>query len=222
VTQLASNGWSDYRALYVRLDKRMSSRYMYLVSYTRDWTRNNVASPLSDFYHPDLDEGPDGRKHTVVASGTTRLPFDVTLGAVWTIRTALAYSALSGSDFTGDGTIDFVPGTTRNMAGRDSAGTAKMLELVDAWRAVKNLAPIPASQLQSSDFNRFDIRLSKSLTLGPRSVDLVAQVFNVFGRDNLIGGTGGTFINQALSNSFGKYSVAAPRQEMELGIQFKF
>ena len=146
-----------------------------------------------------------------------------TFGAVWTIRTALPYSALSGVDFTGDTTIDFVPGTSRNQAGRDSNGTAYVLQKVNEWRAVRNLAPIPASQLQSSDFNRFDIRLSRALQLGGgRSVDLVAQVINLFGRDNLIGGTGGTFTNIALSSSFGKYAVAAPRQEAEVGISFKF
>ncbi|PYR67784.1 MAG: hypothetical protein DMF88_11630 [Acidobacteria bacterium] len=68
IVQLTSNGWSHYRALYVRLDKRMANRYMYLVSYTRDWTTNSVDN-VSDFYHPDLDTGPSGRKHTLVASG---------------------------------------------------------------------------------------------------------------------------------------------------------
>jgi hypothetical protein len=224
ITQLSANGWSNYRALYVRLDKRMSNRYMYLVSYTRDWTTNEVAN-VTDYYHPELDKGPDGRKHTVVASGTARLPFDLTLGAVWTVRTALAYSALAGVDLNGDGiaTTDLVPGTTRNEAGRDTTGTANVLQMVNAWRAVRGLAPIPASQLQSSNFNRFDIRLSRSIPLrGSESIDLVAQVFNVFGRDNLIGGTGGTFVNNALSNAFGKYGVAGPRQEAEVGIQFKF
>jgi hypothetical protein len=224
ITQLSANGWANYRALYVRLDKRMSNRYMYLVSYTRDWTRNQVAN-VTDFYHPDLDEGPDGRKHTLVASGTARLPFDLTFGAVWTIRTATPYSALAGVDLNGDGVsnTDYVPGTTRNLGGRDSAGTARVLELVNAWRAVRGRAPIPASQLQSSNFNRFDIRLSRSIPIpSGRSVDLVAQVFNVFGRDNLIGGTGGTFINNALSDAYGKYTIAAPRQEAEVGISFKF
>ena len=140
IVQLTSNGWSHYRALYVRLDKRMANRYMYLVSYTRDWTTNSVDN-VSDFYHPDLDTGPSGRKHTLVASGSARLPFDLTFGAVWTIRTALPYSALSGVDFTGDGTIDFVPGTSRNQAGRDSAGTAFVLQKVNEWRAVRNLGP---------------------------------------------------------------------------------
>jgi len=225
VTQLASNGWSNYRALFVRLDKRMSNRYMYLVSYTRDWTTNSVDN-IADYYHPELDTGPSGRKHSVVASGTARLPFDLTFGAVWTVRTALPYSAAAGVDLTGTGVAlaSEVPGTTRNMAGRDSAGTAKMLELVNAWRAAyRNLAPIPASQIQSSSFNRLDFRVSRALTVSSgRSVDLVAQIFNVFGRDNLIGGTGGTFVNNALSDSFGRYTVAGPRQEAEVGIQFKF
>ena len=224
VTQLTANGWSDYRALFVRLDKRMSNRYMYLISYTRDWTNNNVNN-TTDVYHPELDEGPAGRKHALVASGTARLPFDITLGAVWTIRTALPYSALAGVDLNGDGVSnnDYVPGTTRNQAGRDDTNTTLVLQKVNEWRAVRGLAPIPDTQPQSSDYNRFDVRVSRGITIGGnRSVDLVAQVFNLFGRDNLVGGTGGTFVANALSASFGRYTVAAPRREAEVGVSFKF
>jgi hypothetical protein len=53
-------------------------------------------------------------------------------------------------------------------------------------------------------------------------VDLVAQVFNVFGRDNLVGGTGGGAVNNSLSNTFGRYTIAGPRQDAEIGISFKF
>jgi hypothetical protein len=222
ITQLASNGWHNYRALYVRLDKRYSDNYQYIVSYTREWTRNNVAN-ISDFYHPELQEGPSGRKHTLVASGSARLPYALTVGAVWTLRTALPYDAVSNVDFTGDGVVDLVPGATTNMGGRDSAGTAKLLDLVNAWRAVRNLAAIPASQLESSDYNRFDVRVSRSFAIGgERAIELSAQVLNVFGRDNLIGGTGGVFQNNALSNSYGTYAVAGARQEAEVGIRFKF
>jgi hypothetical protein len=112
------------------------------------------------------------------------------------------------------------PPATRRAA---TANTAAVLQKVNEWRAVPNLAPIPASQLQSSGYNRFDIRVSRAVAIGgTRSIDLVAQVFNLFGRDNLVGGTGGTFINNSLSASFGKYSVAAPRREAEVGISFKF
>jgi len=85
------------------------------------------------------------------------------------------------------------------------------------------MAPIPASQIESSDYNRFDVRVSRAFAVGgERSIELSAQVLNLFGRDNLIGGTGGNFLNTATSNSFGTYSVAGARQEAELGIRFKF
>jgi hypothetical protein len=39
----------------------------------------------------------------LVASGSARLPYEITVGAVWTIRTALPFDATSGVDLTGDG-----------------------------------------------------------------------------------------------------------------------
>jgi hypothetical protein len=222
ITQLTSNAWHDYRAMYVRLDKRFSNRYQYIVSYTREWTMDNVAN-VNDYYHPELNRGPAGRKHTLVASGSAQLPFGLTAGAVWTIRTALPYDASAGVDFTGDGATDLVPGATTNMAGRDSANTAKLLGLVNAWRTVRNLAPIPASQLQSSAYNRADVRVSRNFAInGARSVELSLQVLNIFGHDNHIGGTGGAFINNALSNQYGTYTVTGARQEAEVGLRFKF
>ena len=222
IVQLTSSGWHDYRALYVRLDKRFASNYQYIVSYTREWTLNNVAN-ISDYYHPELQTGPSGRKHTLVASGSARLPFGMTADAVWTICTALPYDASSGVDLTGDGVADLVPGATTNMGGRDEHGTAKLLELVNAWRTVRGLKTIPASQLESSSYNRVDVRVSRSFAIhGEQSVELSAQVLNLFGRDNLIGGTGGAFTNNALSNAYGTYSVAGARQEAEIGIRFKF
>jgi hypothetical protein len=222
INQLASNGWHDYRALYLRLDKRFSDGYQYIVSYTRDWTENNVGT-ISDYYHPELNTGPAGREHSLVASGSARLPYEITLGAVWTIRSALPFGAMSGVDLTGTGTISMVPGTSRNMGGHDSEGTAQLLEAVNAWRGVRGLAPIPESQIQSSDYNRFDVRVSRSFALrASQRVELMFQVLNVFGHDNLIGGTGGNFIDNSLSNGFGTYTVTAPRQEAEVGVTFSF
>ena len=56
ITQLTSNAWHDYRAMCVRLDKRFSNRYQYIVSYTREWTMDNVAN-VNDYYHPELNRG---------------------------------------------------------------------------------------------------------------------------------------------------------------------
>jgi hypothetical protein len=225
VTQLSSTGWSNYRALYVRLDKRMSNRYMYLVSYTRDWTKNNVASPVADFYHPDLDTGPtaastpSSRAAPRGCRSTSRLAPSGPSGA--RSRTARWRGLISTA--TACRTTTTFPARRGTRRGATTASNATVLQKVNEWRAVRNLAPIPASQLQSSDFNRFDIRVSRSINIGgTRSVDLVAQVFNVFGRDNLVGGTGGGAVNTATSNAFGKYTIAAPRQDAEVGISFKF
>ena len=222
VTELVSNGWHDYRALYLRLDKRFANSYQYLVSYTREWTTNNTGN-ITNFYDPEQDTGPSGRKHQFVASGYARLPLELTFGAVWTLRSALPYDASAGVDLAGGGQVTRVPGVTRNMAGRDDESTARMLELVNAWRAVRGLAAIPASQLESSKYNRFDFRLSRTFPVGAgRDLELMMQMLNVFGSDNLIGGTGGAFQNNALSNSFGRYTVSGARQEMEVGIRFRF
>lgn len=196
--------------------------YQYIVSYSRDWTENNVGA-LTGYYHPEINTGPDGRKHTLVASGSARRPYDLTLGAVWTARTALPCGAVSGVDLTGTGTIALVPGTSRNMGCRDSEGTTRLLELVNAWRTVRNLRPLPDGQIQSSNFNRVDVRVSRSFNLpNTHSVEVMVQVLNLFGRDNLVGGTGGNFVNSALSNSYGQYTVAGPRQEAEVGIRYRF
>jgi hypothetical protein len=222
ITQLASNGWHNYRALYVRLDKRYANNYQYIVSYTREWTRNNVAN-ISDFYHPELQEGPSGRKHTLVASGSARLPYELTVGAVWTLRTALPYDALSGVDLTGDGVIDLVPGATTNMAGRDNEGTAKLLDLVNAWRAVRGRGAIAPGQLESSDYNRVDVRVSRSFAVGgQRSVELSAQVLNLFGRDNRSAGQAARSRTTRSPTRSGPTRWPVARQEAELGIRFKF
>jgi len=81
------------------------------------------------------------------------------------IRSALPYSALAGFDLTGNGSrnaqglpVDMCRAPRETWLVATARGPRRCWKLVNAWRAVKNLAPIPAGQLQSSDYNRFDIR----------------------------------------------------------------
>jgi hypothetical protein len=97
-----------------------------------------------------------------------------------------------------------------------------MLEAVNAWRATRGLAPIPESQIDKNSYNRMDIRASKTIPLGPtKKIDLIAQVFNVLGTDNL-GGVGTGFVTNSLSNNFGRILSAQPRQQAELAVKFTF
>ncbi len=228
INQDQSIVWSHYSAMYVRLDKRLSHGTQFLVSYTLA-KQTDFASPLSsggrgfgkvtDQSNYSLDEGNSDadRRHTLVASGAVLLPYQVSLGAVWTYRSTLPFSALTGT-FGVDGQPLYVPGTTRNQGNRDLN-----LALVNAYRAQSGLAPISAGQIDKNDFNSLDIRASKAISLpGGSRVELIGQVFNVLGRDNLsapLQGNTGQVLN-AVSNSFGQILSAGPRQQAELAARF--
>lgn len=223
INEYRSNGELDYRAMYLRLDKRFSDGYQYLVSYTlaKETNRGAGQQTVVDFYHPEYDDGygDQDRRHTLVASGAVQLPYDFVFGAVWNYRSSRPFRARAGTDLNRDGAVtDYVPGTTRNVFNRGD--NAKYLAVVNAWRAQNGRAPVPESQLMTDEFQRVDVRLSKALNLGGgRRVELIAQVFNLFGTDSF--GVGATpWQMNALSNGFGTIGTVYPRQQGELAVRF--
>jgi len=225
INQVQSMGWQKYRALLVRLEKRLSSRYQYTVSYTLQKVEDNSfgatsTGTITDFYHPEFDAGYGNadRRHSAVASGAYLLPGDVTLGMVWTLRTTAPFSAKAGVDLNADGAnTDYVPGTHKGQGNRDLD-----MGLVNAWRATRGLGPINPAQISKNDYNRVDARVSKAFTLGGRRrLEGIFQIFNLFGRDNL-GGIGSTFQTNALSDAFGQLPTAQNRQQAEIAVRLIF
>ena len=99
---------------------------------------------------------------------------------------------------------------------------AELLAIVNAYRAANGRAPLPESQLESNAVNRTDIRVSKSIRLGEdRRLELIAQVFNVFGQDNN-GGLAQGWQENVLSDTFGRMLSVLPRQQGELAVRFVF
>jgi Carboxypeptidase regulatory-like domain len=225
IDQIQSVGDTRYKAMYVRLDKRMSRRHQFLVSYTLAKAEDNNlggARFVNQLREGD-DFGPSGtdRRHTLVASGAVLLPGDVQFGAVWTLRSTLPFNARAGRDLNGDGfsgdpSGDYVPGTTRDQGNRDLD-----LNLVNAWRTLNGLQPISASQIDSSRFNSIDVRASKTVTLqGTAKVELIAQVFNILNTKNLLAPFTSPQVTNALSDSFGRILTAKPGTQAELGVRF--
>jgi hypothetical protein len=237
-------GLFTYKAVLVRLEKRLSNRYQYQLSYTLAKQDSNAASPdtvgiglggsITDVYNPGWDVGPanNDRRHALVFSGAAQLPADIVLGVIWNFRTSTPFSARAGVDINGDGQstgggagvggnypTDYVPGTTKNMGNRQTAG---MLAAVNAYRATVNLAPIPESQIESNQLRQLDLRVSKAITTGRGTrVELIGQVFNVLGRDNL-GGLSSQYITNVRSDSFGRILTSLPRQQGEVAVRFVF
>jgi len=225
VLQAQSIGFMNYKALLVRLEKRLEHNYMYLVSYTLSGSNGNVnnsggtQSVVTDSGRISSDEGPNNsdRRHALVASGSFLLPSDVTVGAIFTARSSMPFSAIAGVDVNGDGNItDYVPGTSRNVFNRGN--DADMLALVNAWRGVNGLAPINPT-FSTNEFYSLDLRGSKAITLNTgRRVEVIAQVFNVLNRKNLVA----AWTTNALSPAFGTSVSAAPMRQAEVAVRFTF
>jgi hypothetical protein len=218
---------SDYKALFVRFDKRLSHRYTYLLSYTlakatdvgSRATNNGGFFHVTDQSNPGLDVGPSDtdRRHSLVASGTAIFKWDMTLGAVWTFRSSAPFSAY-GATFSADGQRQYVPGTSRNQGNRDLN-----LAAVNTYRAANGLGPVSADQLESDRYSSIDIRFAKAIQLGGQSkIELIGQVFNVLGTDNLNAPFSGGQVTNALSSSFGQILTAKNRQQAELAIRLAF
>ena len=232
IIQYQPIGWYNYKGILVRLEKRLSHNYQYQFSYTLSKQASSFGSPdlvgvgiggvVTDYYNRGVDIGPSNadRRHEVVVSGGEQLPGQIVVGAIWNIRSSYPFSAKAGVDLNGDGAnTDYVPGTTKNMGNRN---TAAMLAAVNAYRATLRLAPISANQIDSSLFSRLDLRVSKAFALGEsRRLELIGQVFNVLGRDNL-GGQSTFYQTNARSDAFGKIQAAQPRQQGEVALRFVF
>lgn len=253
ISDVQSLGNYEYKALAVRLDKRYSHHHQFTASYTLAKQRDNYnGTGFTDIYYPQADKGwaAADRRNSLVLSGSTRIPFKVTVGAIYTLRSALPFSAtysnpniLPASTGYTEPAI-YVPGTFKNQHSK-----ASLLKEVNAWRAtqttsvtiggVKTTVPlgnIPASQIQSNFYNQLDLHINKDINFGDRyKLQLIGQLFNVFGTDNF-GGVGSSqqgtatglsptspYVSYATSTtSFGTISAALPRQQAELAVRFVF
>jgi hypothetical protein len=225
VLQTQSIGFANYKALLVRLEKRLDHHYMYTVSYTLASTYGNInnigpTATITDSGHPGFDLGTNNsdRRNTLVTSGSFLLPGTVTLGAVFSYRSSMPFSAIAGVDLNGDAAItDYVPGTTRNVFNRGSNAAA--LATVNTYRATTGLAPIPLSQLSTNEYYNLDLRANKGIALSrDRKVELIAQVFNLLNRTNLLA----AWQTNALANNFGLISSAYNKRQAELAVRFSF
>jgi hypothetical protein len=220
-------GRAKYKALYVRAEKRFSQRYQFMVSYTL--SSNKDDAPEAQVRVPSnymLDWGPADadRRHALVASSSVQLPAKFTLGAIWTVRSSLPFSAYVATT-DADGISAYVPGTSRNQGNRDLD-----LSLVNAYRATRGLAALSSSNIDSSKFNSFDIKLSRSFNLKSeaRRLELGLQVFDLFGTENLAVPSGqmtaGGNTTNATSPNFGRILGVVNNcyQQAELSARFVF
>jgi len=213
ISLVTADGYSRYKALTVKWDKRFAKRFQYTASYAlaRLNTTNTdglgqgggvlVNRNIAANYGPaQLD-----RTHRLTMNGIVELPAGIRLALLSTQSTGLPQSATVGSaDINGDGVNgDLLPGTRRGALGRDITSVDQLNALIRNYNLnyagklnLRNQRlPYlfeygPGVRFNDSYISQ-DLSVTKVFRIRERlRVEGSAQIFNVFNISNLVGAAG--------------------------------
>jgi hypothetical protein len=214
VQENQTGGVLRYRAVEMRVNRRMADRWQFVGSYTVAYAKNTNEGFPADHFNQGAEYGwaDADRRHRLTLSGIVQLFYGIQASSILRYQSSLAVNVTAGRDLNGDSiTNDRPPGVTRNTGCRDLD-----LGAVNAYRQANRLAPVDT--FFCGGYLTLDLQASKNIALGgQRSLEVIFQVFNVTNRSNYLPAVG-----NALSTLFGQSTqVASPRQG-ELAIRFNF
>lgn len=229
-------GRSVYNALLVKLDKRMSNRFLFTASYAL--TAQSGYNGIANLDKWNSTWGPQGSRHIINISGIVDLPLGLQLGIISSMATrGPLMPSVTGVDLDGDGT------TTEPIIGAKSyncfnrgCGKSDLSAAVALWNQTysgktdargQNIPQLtlPTDYEFGDNFSSQDIRLTKTFTWKDRyKLSVFGEMFNFLNIANL---SGYNFtVNNAL---FGKptqratqvFGSGGPRA-LQLGARFSF
>jgi carboxypeptidase family protein len=219
---------NSYRALLLKIEKRMSNRYQFLASYTlsaaKDTAATNLLADRYGFFSIERYGAAD-RRHRLVTSGIVQLPANAQVSAIADFRSDLrfaptaAFGDLNNDGYTGDLPAGVLPGTgCRDLN----------LDAVNAARTARGLSPV--TQVDCPGFANVDLRLSKSFRIGSQRAEVIAQLFNVFNRANFNVPNGNISAGNDPATGrplFGTSTsllpnINAPSRQAEFAVRFQF
>lgn len=219
---------NDYKALLLKVEKRMSHHYQYLVSYTLSKATdtnfsNSYIAPYG--FTEDTIYAVADRRHRLVASGIVALPFEAQVSAILDLRSSLPFGPTSSLDLNGDGYTGDLPAGVIRMSGCRGLDVSA----VNTFRASRGLTPV--SDLDCAAFSNLDLRFSKFFTVaGSHRFELIAQLFNVFNHANL--GTPSNNLGAGNDPTTGRPlfgtattllpNINAPSRQVELAVRYQF
>jgi hypothetical protein len=177
-TSTANN---TYQALLLKVEKRLTNRYQFLMSYTlskaMDTSATNQIGDRYGFFSIERYGAAD-RRHRLVTSGIAQLPGDVMLSVIADFRSSLRFAPSSGLDLNGDGyAIDLPAGVMPGTGCRDLN-----LDAVNTFRRGRGLTDV--TTVDCPGFANVDLRLSKTFRIATYRAEFIAQLFNIFNRAN--------------------------------------
>jgi hypothetical protein len=213
ITVITSNGYSRYKALTMKIDKRLSHHYQLSVGYALSKLQTTTADGLGlgggTLVNRDVQAnfgvGPLDRRHRLTFNGIVELPKGFRLSSISTIYSGVPNSILVGSaDLNGDGINgDLLPGTRRGALGREIGGVAELNSAIRNYNktlgGTLNLrgqrlpfaVEMPDTVKFGDSFISHDLQLSYVVKpRGRMKLEATAQVFNAFNISNLVGNAG--------------------------------
>ncbi|MGH9838519.1 MAG: TonB-dependent receptor [Blastocatellia bacterium] len=213
ITVITTDGFSRYRALTLKLDKRFASRYQFTASYALSRLETSTADGLGLGGGTQINRnpkanfgvGPLDRTHRLTLNGIVELPKGFRLSMISTWNGGVPVTAVVGSaDVNGDGINgDPLATTRRGSVGREIDSVAKLNDAIHAYNQLFAGKRNPRNQLlpflpDVADNIRFgdsfisqDLQLSYVLKLKERiKLEATAQLFNAFNVSNLVGAAG--------------------------------
>jgi hypothetical protein len=218
ITVVRSDGFSRYRALTAKWDKRLSHRYQLTASYALSRLETTIpdglglGTALSANQGPLINRnaranfGPGGldRTHRLTVHGLVDLPGGFRVSMISTAYSGLPAPIVLAADLNGDGiTGDLLPGTRRGSLNREIDTPARLNQLIRDYNLSSGGKALPRGgqapfAIEVPDGLRFgdsfisqDLQVSKIIKVKERlRVELTAQMFNIFNVSNLVGSGG--------------------------------
>jgi hypothetical protein len=213
ITVVNSTGFSRYRALTMKLDKRFSNRYQFTASYALSRLETSTADGLGLGGGTIINRDPNAnfgvapldRTHRLTINGVVDLPWGFRFSTISTFNSGVPVTAVVGSaDLNGDGINgDPLPSTRRGSIGREVDSVKKLNDAIRAYNLVYAGKRTPRGQTTpfvpelpdnitfGDSFISHDFQLTYTLKFKERlKIEATAQIFNAFNYSNLVGPAG--------------------------------
>jgi hypothetical protein len=200
----------------------MSSRYQGQVSYAL--SKSLLRGANTHFYTPSRaiggeDRGPtlNDMRHKLSVAGVVDLPLGIQASTIVVANAAPPYRIVAGLDLDGDGTTieDRPDGLALNQGGNASE---ENLAIVNSFRQARGLSTVTLEQFgKKYHYVNVDMRVTKTFRFGARSIEAMAEVFNLFNRTNFNSPNG-----TLTSSTFLQVASAADSREAQFGVRLRF
>ena len=214
---------SWYNALETQFRTRFKGVDSLSVSYTLSSTRRDGVNHYQTYpgtmrTPQEVGYGEQDTRHNLSMAAAAGLPYGVQFSGILRALSGTPFAVSAGFDIDGDGqTQNDRPDGLPITVGREKV--QESLQIINALRATRNLAPISSDLLTLNPFIALDLRLTKAFSpMQGKQVEMFLEGYNILNRVNYAGGGNGSIVSPALLI---RNAARDPRQ-VQLGARVTF